>query len=61
MIGQGIHMINNQRVVMVTGASSGIGKCRAEYLALQGYHVCGTGRRIESANSEQWTSNTNLF
>ena len=54
-------MMNNHRVVLVTGASSGIGKCCAEYLSQQGHRVYGTRRRIESTNSEQLHSNTNLF
>ena len=54
-------MINNHRVILITGASSGIGKCCAEYLAQQGCRVYGTSRRIESTNSERQPSNTNLF
>jgi len=34
-----------QRVVLVTGASSGIGKCCAKHLASRGYRVFGTSRR----------------
>jgi len=34
-----------QRVVLITGASSGIGKTCAEYLALRGYRVYGSSRR----------------
>jgi NAD(P)-dependent dehydrogenase (short-subunit alcohol dehydrogenase family) len=54
-------MANNQRVVLVTGASSGIGKCCAEYLSQQGFRVYGTSRRTDSTESEQGPSNTNLF
>ena len=54
-------MIVNQRVVLVTGASSGIGKCCAEYLSQQGYRVYGTSRRAKATDSEQRSSNTNLF
>ena len=54
-------MMNNHRAVLVTGASSGIGKCCAEYLAQQGCRVYGTSRRIESTNSERQPPNTNLF
>lgn len=35
-------------VVLVTGASSGIGKSIAEYLSQKGYRVYGTSRRPES-------------
>ena len=53
--------MNNHKVVLVTGASSGIGKCCAEYLAQQGYRVYGTSRRTDSTLSEQRPSHTNLF
>jgi len=54
-------MMNNYKVVLVTGASSGIGKCCAEFLSQQGYRVYGTSRRTDSTPSEQRPSNTNLF
>jgi short-subunit dehydrogenase len=36
-------------VVLVTGASSGIGKAIAEYLAQKGYNVYGTSRKPQTA------------
>jgi NADP-dependent 3-hydroxy acid dehydrogenase YdfG len=54
-------MINNQNVVLVTGASSGIGKCCAEYLSQQGFRVYGTSRRTESTHSAQGPSKRNFF
>src|SRR5262245_45301063 len=35
-------------VVLITGASSGIGKCCAEHLAKRGYRVFGTQRRTSA-------------
>ena len=52
-------MTNNQRVVLVTGASSGIGKCCAEYLCNKGYRVYGTSRKADSSDSKQRPSNIN--
>src|SRR6218665_1011969 len=37
----------NMKTVLVTGASSGIGKATAIYLAQNGYRVYGAARRIE--------------
>jgi NAD(P)-dependent dehydrogenase (short-subunit alcohol dehydrogenase family) len=54
-------MIISDKVVLVTGASSGIGKCCAEYLAQQGYRVYGTSRRANSTESEQRHSKRNFF
>src|ERR1700761_1030501 len=39
----------NQRVVLVTGASSGIGLACATHLAEKGFRVYGTSRRPETA------------
>jgi NADP-dependent 3-hydroxy acid dehydrogenase YdfG len=54
-------MPNNHRVVLVTGASSGIGKCCAKYLSRQGCRVYGTIRRLDLTDSERRPSNPNLF
>lgn len=39
------------RVVLITGASSGIGKSMAEYLKDKGYKVYGTSRKPQDANN----------
>lgn len=40
-----------QKVVLVTGASSGIGKTTAEYFAARGYQVFGTSRQPASTDA----------
>jgi NAD(P)-dependent dehydrogenase (short-subunit alcohol dehydrogenase family) len=42
---QSIGQVDTRRVVLITGASSGIGKTCAEYLARRGWRVFGTQRR----------------
>ena len=39
---------NNQKTVLITGCSSGIGYCVAKGLKQRGYHVIATARREES-------------
>src|SRR5215216_4101677 len=41
--------MSNQRVILVTGASSGVGQATARLLAQQGHNVFGTSRAITSA------------
>lgn len=43
------------KVVIVTGASSGIGKATAEYLMSKGFHVYGTSRKAEGRFDEGHT------
>lgn len=40
-----------QKVVFITGVSSGFGKCTAEYLAQKGYVIYGTSRKEIEAGS----------
>ena len=44
--------MNVPSVVLVTGASGGIGKACAEYLAGRGFHVYGTSRRAVEEPAE---------
>ncbi len=39
-------------VVLITGASSGIGKSAAEYLMMKGFHVYGTSRKVSGSSEE---------
>jgi NAD(P)-dependent dehydrogenase (short-subunit alcohol dehydrogenase family) len=43
--------MNPQKVVLITGASAGIGKCCAEHLQSRGYRVFGTSRRPTSPSN----------
>ncbi len=52
----------NDRVVLITGASSGIGKALAGYLSQKGYKVYGTSRRqIAASRTETKSSNESGF
>ncbi|MBI1815716.1 MAG: SDR family NAD(P)-dependent oxidoreductase [Deltaproteobacteria bacterium] len=42
-----------QKVVLITGASSGIGKVCAEHLSARGYHVFGAQRRVPAAGDHR--------
>jgi NADP-dependent 3-hydroxy acid dehydrogenase YdfG len=43
--------VRNERVAVVTGASSGIGEATAQTLAAQGFHVVAVARRAERINA----------
>jgi short-subunit dehydrogenase len=44
-------MKESERIVLITGATSGIGKTCAEYLSHKGYHVFGTGRQVNKSSN----------
>lgn len=49
------------KVVLITGASSGIGKVTAQHLAGLGYRVYGTSRKAENGNRTFSDENSNGF
>lgn len=49
------HVKPTSMVVLVTGASSGIGKLTAEFLAGSGYRVFGTRRQLTPPRPEEYT------
>jgi len=51
---------NTNRVVLITGASSGFGKVSAEHLSRQGYRVYGTRRDEKTENGSECTVDGNL-
>ena len=53
--------MSNDRVVVITGASSGIGKCCAEYLVQKKFRIYGTSRKPISTADEITYSSTNLI
>ena len=52
-------MIENQKKIWITGASSGIGKALAEKFALEGWKVAVSARRKEIL--DEMTNNKNIF
>ena len=47
-------MKNKKKIVLITGASSGIGKACAEYLHKKGFHVFGTSRKPKNTNKNSF-------
>ena len=46
-------IMNNQKSVLITGASSGIGFAAAEYLAVQGFHVYAGARDMSTLEGHE--------
>ncbi len=52
---------SNQKVVLITGASSGIGQAIAQKLTQQGLNVLGTSRLIHATGETVPEENRELF
>jgi NADP-dependent 3-hydroxy acid dehydrogenase YdfG len=52
----GINKMSDDRVVVITGASSGIGRCCAEYLVQKGFRVYAASRKTVSTAGEKRSS-----
>ena len=51
-------MTNDRQVALVTGASRGIGKVVAQYLARAGYDVAITARTVQEGEAREANSGT---